>query len=58
MSIWVVKKIFLCDENNLCILLLMHVGTTRIFTLIKSHYNIDRGGVMQKHIYIYALLVM
>jgi hypothetical protein len=38
-------------KHNICILLLMHVGMTHIFTLIKSYYiNIDRGGVMYKHI--------
>jgi hypothetical protein len=39
------RKYFLCDEHNICILLLLHVGTMHIFTLIKSYYiNIDKVG--------------
>jgi hypothetical protein len=46
------KYFFYVMKHNICILLFMHVGTTRIFTFIKSYYaNIDRGGVIYKHIY-------
>ena len=41
------RKYFYVMKYNICILLLMHVGTTLIFNLIKScNINIDRGGVM------------
>jgi hypothetical protein len=34
-------------KYNICILLLMYIGMTLIFTLIKYYYiNADRGGVM------------
>ena len=39
------RKYFYVMKHNICILLVMHVGTTHIFTLIKSYYtNIDRWG--------------
>ena len=38
------RKYFYVMKHNICILMFMHVGTTHIFTLIKSYYiNIDRG---------------
>jgi hypothetical protein len=40
------KNSFYVMKQNICILLLIHVGTTCVFTLIKYYYiNIDRGGI-------------
>jgi lysylphosphatidylglycerol synthetase-like protein (DUF2156 family) len=50
------KNSFYVMKQNICILLLIHVGTTCVFTLIKYYYiNIDRGGVLQKHIHMLLL---